>query len=139
MAGGKMSPRQKMINMMYLVLMALLALNVSKEILKSFHLFEQSFNSAASNIDAKNTATMSALESKYKEKPKKTKPYYDRAKKVQSTADEFVKSIDELIAKVEGMYGGAEARNEEDEMLAADRKHHLHPWYPPPGAGLTLA
>ena len=35
MAGGKMSPRQKMINMMYLVLMALLALNVSKEILKS--------------------------------------------------------------------------------------------------------
>ena len=49
MAGGKLSPRQKMINMMYLVLMALLALNVSKEILKSFHLFEQSFNNAEDN------------------------------------------------------------------------------------------
>jgi hypothetical protein len=36
MASGKLSPRQKMINMMYLVLTALLALNVSKEILEAF-------------------------------------------------------------------------------------------------------
>lgn len=36
MAGGKISPRQKMIGMMYLVLTALLALNVSKDILKAF-------------------------------------------------------------------------------------------------------
>ena len=36
MASGKLSPRQKMINMMYLVLTALLALNVSKEVLNSF-------------------------------------------------------------------------------------------------------
>ena len=36
MAGGNLSPRQKMINMMYLVLTALLALNVSKEVLNSF-------------------------------------------------------------------------------------------------------
>ena len=35
MAGGKLTPRQKMINMMYLVLTALLALNVSKEIMKA--------------------------------------------------------------------------------------------------------
>ena len=39
MASGSLSPRQKMINMMYLVLTALLALNVSKEVLNSF--FEQ--------------------------------------------------------------------------------------------------
>ena len=62
MSSGKMSPRQKMINMMYLVLTALLALNVSKEILIPFHLFEQSFNNAAKNIDSKNTATLSALQ-----------------------------------------------------------------------------
>ena len=36
MAGGKVSPRQKMINMMYLVLLALLAMNISKEVLDSF-------------------------------------------------------------------------------------------------------
>ena len=121
MAGGKMSPRQKMINMMYLVLMALLALNVSKEILKSFHLFEKSFNNAAANIDAKNTATLSALDAQYKEKPEKTKPYRDRAKAAQKVADDFVKYMDDLIANIEGLYGGEEARSEEGEMLAADQ------------------
>mgnify|MGYP006268180859 CR=1 FL=1 len=48
MAGGKLSPRQKMINMMYLVLLALLAMNVSKEILDSFTILKAKlYNSAA--------------------------------------------------------------------------------------------
>ena len=34
--GGKETPRQKMIGLMYLVLTALLAMNVSKDILKAF-------------------------------------------------------------------------------------------------------
>lgn len=121
MAGGKMSPRQKMINMMYLVLMALLALNVSKEILKSFHLFEKSFDNAAKNIDAKNTATLDALQKQMDEKPGKTKPYMDRALKAQSIADGFVSYMSNLQGTIEGLYGGAEARNEEGEMLAADQ------------------
>ncbi|PCJ66502.1 MAG: hypothetical protein COA58_06915 [Bacteroidetes bacterium] len=121
MAGGKMSPRQKMINMMYLVLMALLALNVSKEILKSFHLFEQSFNSAAENIDAKNTATMGALRKQMEEKPGKTKPYMDRAIKVQKIADDFVDYVEGLKKIVEDLYGGEDARTEEGEMIAADQ------------------
>ena len=41
MAGGKLTPRQKMINMMYLVLTALLALNVSTEVLNAFHLVNE--------------------------------------------------------------------------------------------------
>lgn len=36
MAGGKMSPRQKMINLMYLVFIAMLAMNMSKEVLSAF-------------------------------------------------------------------------------------------------------
>ena len=121
MAGGKMSPRQKMINMMYLVLMALLALNVSKEILKSFHLFEKSFNNAAVNIDAKNKATLTSLEAKYKEKPEKTKPYMDRARATQKVANDFVKYMDLTIATIENLYGGEEARSEEGEMISADQ------------------
>ena len=54
MASGKLTPRQKMINMMYLVLLALLALNVSKEILKAFHLMEVTFVQSNKNIDDKN-------------------------------------------------------------------------------------
>ena len=102
-----MSPRQKMINMMYLVLMALLALNVSKEILKSFHLFEQSFNNAAKNIDSKNTATMGALQKQMEKNPGKTKPYFERAQKAQKIADDFVSYMNGLKGTVEGLYGGA--------------------------------
>lgn len=46
MAGGKMSPRQKMINMMYLVLMAMLALNVSAEILDAFENLKNKLNNS---------------------------------------------------------------------------------------------
>jgi gliding motility-associated protein GldM len=66
MADSNASPRQKMINMMYLVLTALLALNVSAEILKAFHLVETSMLSAGANIDIKNQETYTGI-SKYKD------------------------------------------------------------------------
>ncbi len=61
MAGGKVSARQKMINMMYLVLTALLALNVSKEIIKAFNLIENSLDNSTKNIVQKNTAVLGSL------------------------------------------------------------------------------
>jgi gliding motility-associated protein GldM len=106
MAGGKLSPRQKMINMMYLVLMALLALNVSAEILKSFYLFEKSFNNAAKSIDSKSAVTIKALEKAMEEKAQKTKPYMDRAKGVQKTTQEFITYVNDLSNKVNEWYGG---------------------------------
>ena len=52
--GGKLSPRQKMINMMYLVLIALLALNVSKEVLNAFVLINHGLERTTSNFGEKN-------------------------------------------------------------------------------------
>jgi Skp family chaperone for outer membrane proteins len=54
MAGGKASPRQKMINMMYLVLTALLAMNVSAEILQSFVTIANSLQVTAEQMNKKN-------------------------------------------------------------------------------------
>lgn len=54
MAGGKATPRQKMINMMYLVLTALLALNVSAEILQSFVTISNSLQVTAQQMNDKN-------------------------------------------------------------------------------------
>ena len=48
MAGGNVSPRQKMINMMYLVLTALLALQVSSEVLAAFFRINNSLSSSNS-------------------------------------------------------------------------------------------
>ena len=49
MSQAKSTPRQKMINMMYLVLTAMLALNVSSEILKAFHKLETSLENSGRN------------------------------------------------------------------------------------------
>ena len=48
MAGGKETPRQKMIGMMYLVLTALLALNVSTTVLDKFAFINKSLEGATS-------------------------------------------------------------------------------------------
>ena len=45
----KISPRQKMINLMYVVLMAMLALNISTEVLNGFSVVEESLNRTTGN------------------------------------------------------------------------------------------
>ena len=60
MAGGKISPRQKMINMMYLVLTALLAMNVSKEVINAFKNVDSSINKTIKVLNDKNASTYSA-------------------------------------------------------------------------------
>ena len=59
MAERKLSPRQRMINMMYLVLTALLALNVSKEVLDSFFEVNKGIERTTTNFFSKNVETYS--------------------------------------------------------------------------------
>ncbi|MFY0643573.1 MAG: gliding motility protein GldM [Bacteroidia bacterium] len=123
MAGAKLSPRQKMINMMYLVLIALLAMNVSKEILKSFFYMEQSFIAASSNIDEKNKTTMDAFQKKMEENAAKTRPYFERAQEAEKITAGFISFIDEKQAMIEEMYGGR-ADGPNSPLEAADRMEH---------------
>lgn len=67
MAGGKLSPRQKMINMMYLVLTALLALNVSAEILEAFESLRESLAESALEFATKNKDTKEGIVAKVDE------------------------------------------------------------------------
>jgi gliding motility-associated protein GldM len=64
MAGGKETPRQKMIGMMYLVLTALLALNVSKQVIAAFVTLNNKLDSSAQIIDNNNLATYDAFQKK---------------------------------------------------------------------------
>jgi hypothetical protein len=61
MASGKLSPRQKMINMMYLVLTALLAMNVSKEVINAFKNVNESIGNSMRILSSKNTTTYESL------------------------------------------------------------------------------
>ncbi len=64
MAGGKETPRQKMIGLMYLVLMALLAMNVSKDILNSFLKVNEGLTMTKRNTLERDKSLLNGLESK---------------------------------------------------------------------------
>ena len=94
MASGKMTPRQKMINMMYLVLTALLALNVSKEVLNSFFEVNLGIVKTTNGLDKKNTETYDAFEDATNQE--KVKNYKNLANKIKPDALELVDFIQEM-------------------------------------------
>lgn len=67
MAGGKQSPRQKMINLMYLVFIAMLALNMSKEVLSAFGSINEKFDRSNTTFEAKNNLALADLSKKANE------------------------------------------------------------------------
>ncbi|MFN4083160.1 MAG: gliding motility protein GldM [Bacteroidia bacterium] len=121
MAGGKLTVRQKMINMMYLVLTALLALNVSAEILKAFHLVEVSMVKAGENIDKKNEDIIKAINEYVENNPsdEKGKDAQSRATKVASIADEALAYIGELKQTLITGAGGRKDGNPDEEIAEA--------------------
>lgn len=105
MAGYKETPRQKMIAMMYLVLTALLALNVSKEMLNAFLVVNDSVELTNENFTKKLHDTYQAFDKKYQNDQVKVKPFYDKAIIAKKLSDNMVRYIDsikyELIARTE--------------------------------------
>ena len=96
MAGGNISPRQKMINMMYLVLTALLALNVSKEVLDSFFEVNVGIERTIRNFSSKNSETYSDFEKAVDNNKLKFQEVKDKAFSVRSEADDIVDYIQEM-------------------------------------------
>ena len=100
MAGAKETPRQKMIGMMYLVLTALLALNISKEVLNGFVKVENSLRTTQGTLNAKVNETSTELETKYLQNQEKVKPFYDKAQQVNASSAELISYITEMKARV---------------------------------------
>lgn len=90
MAHGKETPRQKMIGMMYLVLTALLALNVAAEVLNAFSLIDNSLRKTTANTVVKNDKIYTDFEAAMKENPVKTAPYKKLADEIKVHSDEIV-------------------------------------------------
>ena len=91
-------PRQKMINIMYIVLTALLALNVSSEILNAFKTIEQSLGNASKVIERKNTDIYKSLKAKMSD-PKtaeKAAIWAPKAEKAHAYADAMYAYIESL-------------------------------------------
>jgi gliding motility-associated protein GldM len=97
MAGGKETTRQRMINIMYLVLLAMLALNVSDTVLDAFKNINDSLDTSKNNVNTSINQLFSAFEnSKLKEEPARAQPIYEKAKQAQQAADELNNYIESI-------------------------------------------
>ncbi len=106
MAGGKLSPRQKMIGMMYLVLTALLALNVSKEILDAFVTVNKGLETTAASFDRGIGQLYSEFDQKKSIDPLRMQPTWEKAQRVKALSKKLNERIDllkkRLIRETEG-------------------------------------
>ena len=106
MAGYKETPRQKMIGMMYLVLTALLALNVSREILNSYLIVNDSMVATTELFSHTVDEIYYDFEEQFKINPDKVKSYRDQALEVKDLSDTFISYIEgikaQVIVKTEG-------------------------------------
>jgi hypothetical protein len=146
MAGGKETPRQKMIGMMYLVLTALLALNVSKQILDAFVAIEENIQRGSITQLERGNAAKSALieemnstasDESGKAKVKKIKKYLGMIEKIDKEAGALIKYIDDI--KIEMMTKSNEdvkTVKDEDEKVIVWKKYD--PKFPLQPARLNL-
>jgi gliding motility-associated protein GldM len=108
MAGMKETPRQKMIGMMYLVLTALLALQVSDALLQKFVLLNNSLEAANTSAVQKNNQTVEGIKAKINDSPNPGQ-YSDILKKaaeVRKLSDAMVSELDNLKGIIVEKTGG---------------------------------
>ena len=100
MAGGKLTPRQKMINLMYLVFIAMLALNMSKEVLTAFGNFNDKFTESNKLTEQSNATLLTALDTKASDEPAKYAEPARKAKEVAKISKDFAAFLETVKAEV---------------------------------------
>lgn len=92
--------RQRMINMMYIIFIAMQAMNMSKEVLTAFGDVNQSLTTNIEQNDMRNQLLMAGLASKAEEQPEKYKPLQEKALQIDAIGNDLVSYIDELKSEV---------------------------------------
>ena len=100
MAGGKLTPRQKMINLMYLVFIAMLAMNMSKEVLSAFGLMNEKFEGANASSETMNAQMLTSLDQKAAEAKGEFAVAAQTSHKVQAITKTFNAYIETLKGTV---------------------------------------
>lgn len=98
--------RQKMINLMYLVFIAMLALNVSTEVLDGFDLVNENLQQTIQTAETRNEQIYTEIEVTHNANRKKTKEAFDAAMSVKAKTDSLYNYINELKEKITAKSGG---------------------------------
>ena len=119
------SPRQKMINLMYVVLMAMLALNVSTEVLNGFSIVEESLKRTTQNASQENQAVYDDFAVQMKKNPQKVKQWFDKSQQVKQMSDALYNLADELklaiVQEADGKDGDVENIRNKEDLEAANQ------------------
>ena len=100
------TPRQKMISMMYLVLTAMLALNVSAAILNGYVAVDDSLHATIETMNEGNRDTYAQFRAALEQNPEKIQAWYDKAMEIQKNSTAFYDYVqrfkDEMVAEADG-------------------------------------
>ncbi len=117
------SPRQKMINLMYVVLMAMLALNISTEVLNGFSIVEESLRRTTASSSKENQAIYDDFEAQMKKNPAKVRQWFEKATMVKDMSDSlynYAENLKLLIAReADGKDGDPRNIENKDNLEAA--------------------
>ena len=114
-----------MINLMYVVLMAMLALNVSTEVLNGFSIVEESLNRTTGNSAKENLAIYEDFDAQMKANPQKVKMWYDRAQRVRQMSDSLYNLATDLklaiVQEADGKNGDPQNIRNKEDLEAANQ------------------
>ncbi|MBQ0057949.1 MAG: gliding motility protein GldM [Bacteroidales bacterium] len=135
---SKLSPRQKMINLMYIVFLAMVALNVSSDVLSGFKHVEDALDAGNQGAQSRNKKLFDEFSAIYEKNSEKAGTWYTRAQSTRRHAAEMYALIDSIKLQIVQMSDGEDGdpdniRNREN--LEAVNQIMLQPRY---GAGLRL-
>lgn len=117
------APRQKMISVMYLVLTAMLALNVDKSVLDAFVMVDQSFTQTIQNFTAKNQRVYNDFNNAAQENPVKAGKYNETVLRIKASSDSLYNYIfslkDKIVKKADGPEGDVNNIQSKDNLHIA--------------------
>jgi len=112
-----------MINLMYLVFIAMMALNVSSEVLDGFEIVENSLRKSTEEATKRNEDAKSDLSRAYEANPAKVKEWYEKGVEVKQRSDELYDYIDDLklriVQQTDGSQGDVRNIDHKDDLEAA--------------------
>lgn len=103
------TPRQKMIGMMYLVLTAMLALNVSSEVLEGFGMVDKGLRNTIQSAEKRNQGMYANFQAEKDKNPAKVGQWLEMAKQVKLEADKLTKFIDDYKYQIVRIADGKDA------------------------------
>lgn len=120
---GRMSPRQKMINLMYIVLTAMLALNVSSDVLSGFRQVQQGLSRTNRTLTARSQMMFEQIQAFYNKYPKQGRQWLDLGMQVRNTTDslyDYIESLKvDIVKQCDGPQGDVNHIEAEDNLDAA--------------------